>query len=362
MKIKPGIVFVLSILVACSVAPNSHSCTAFSIKKGNTIFYGENYDFHVKEGLVVVNKRGVKKAPQVFGAGDQKIASWISKYGSVTFNTLGREYFHGGMNSKGLFVTGLILKGSQYPPIDSRPAVSHAQYKQYLLDNCTTVEEVMIAQSKIRIYARNQKYPIHFFIGDSTGQCAVIEYLDGKMVTHKAYSLTTNVLSNSEYAYAVDYLKEFKGFGGNKIVSKVRTNSLDRFVRASTMVQSYHSDLSATPVDDGFNILASVAQGDRTVWRIVYDVSNMRIYFRTLFNTKLQYIDMKSFDFSCDTPSLVFGLNNTLSGDVTPLFKEYTQDVNRDFIMQMTNFYTLPKKILNALVTHIYGMSCAEEK
>ena len=219
----------------------------------------------------------------------------------------------------------------------------------------------MTAQSKIRVYARNQKYPVHFFIADSTGQCAVIEYLDGKMVVHKADSLTTNVLSNSEYAYAVDYLKEFKGFGGNKIVSKVRTNSLDRFVRASTMVQSYHSNPSATPVDGGFNILASVAQGDRTVWRIVYDVSNMRIYFRTLFNTKLQYIDMKAFDFSCKTPSLVFDLENTRSGNITEYFKEYTQEVNQDFIMRVTNYYKLPENILNALVTHTYGITCEQE-
>jgi penicillin V acylase-like amidase (Ntn superfamily) len=194
-----------------------------------------------------------------------------------------------------------------------------------------------------------------------TGQCAVIEYLDGKMVVHKGDSLTVNVLSNSVYSDAVDYLKEHKGFGGDKVVSKIRTNSLDRFVRAATMVQSYHSNPPSSYVDSGFNILASVAQGDRTVWRIVYDVNNMRIYFRTLLNAKLQYVDMKSFDFSCNTPSKVYDLNNTLSGDVSPHFKEFTQDVNQDFIMRMANIYSLPKKNLNALVSHQYGMSCAQK-
>ncbi len=357
---KSGIVFLLFILAVFFGASASHSCTVFSITKGDTILYGENYDWHVKEGLVVVNKRGVKKSPQVFGAGDQKIASWISKHGSVTFNTLGREYFHGGMNTKGLLVTGLILRGSQYPPVDSRDVVSHAQYKQYLLDNCATVEEVIAVQSKIRIYARNQNYPIHFFIADATSQCVVIEFLNGMRVVHKEDNLPANVLSNSEYAYALDYLKEHKGFGGQKIVSQGRTNSLDRFVRACTMVQSYPSNPSVEPVDYGFDILSSVAQGDRTVWRIIYDVSNMRIYFRTLLNTKLQYIDMKSFDFSCDTPSLVLDLTNTLTGDVTSHFKEYTQEVNQAFIMRMADTYKLPGKILNALVTHVYGVSCAQ--
>lgn len=358
---KSVIVFLLSMLVIFFVTSASHSCTAFSIKKGDIIFYGENYDWHVKEGLIVVNKRGVKKSPQVFGAGDQITATWISKYGSVTFNTLGREYFHGGMNTKGLLVTGLILRGSQYPQVDSRGAVSHAQYKQYLLDNCSTIEEVMAVQSKIRIYARNQNYPIHFFIADATGQCAVIEFLNGKRVVHKGDNLPTNILSNSEYDLALDYLKEHRGFGGEKNVSQDRTNSLDRFVRACTMVQSYPSNPSTEPVDYGFEILSSVAQGDRTVWRIIYDVSNMRIYFRTLLNTELQYIDMKSFNFSCDTPSLVLDLTNTLTGDVTPHFEEYTQEVNQEFIMRMADTYNLRGKILNALVTHVYGLSCAQK-
>ena len=361
MQSKARIILLLSMLFVSLIIRTSHACTAFSIKKGTTIFYGENFDWHVKDGLVVVNKRGVKKTPQVFGSGDQNIASWVSKYGSVTFNTLGKEYFHGGMNSKGLFVTGLFLMHSQYPPNDSRPVVTHAQYKQYFLDNCATVDEVMNAQSKIRIFSRNQKYPIHFFVGDMTGQCAVIEYLDGKMVVHKGDSLTVNVLSNSVYSDAVDYLKEHKGFGGDKVVSKIRTNSLDRFVRAATMVQSYHSNPSSSYIDSGFDILDSVAQGDRTVWRIVYDVNNMRIYFRTLMNAKLQYVDMKSLDFSCDTPARVFDLNNFQSGDVTGQFKDYTAVVNRDFIMRMVNIYSLPEKILNALVNNQYGMSCPQE-
>ncbi len=361
MKLKTKFCLLLSVFFVLNLGHTGHACTAFSIKKGDTLFYGENFDWHVKEGLVVVNKRGVRKTPQVFGANDQKIAAWTSKYGSITFNTLGREYLHGGMNSKGLFVTGLTLKGSQYPPIDSRPAVTHAQYKQYFLDNCATVEEVMGVQSHIRVFARNQKYPVHFFIGDTTGRCAVIEFLDGQMIVHKGAGLSTNVLSNSEYAYAVDYLKEHDGFGGSRALPENRTNSLDRFVRAAAMVQSYHLNPSASYVDYGFDILKSVSQGKRSVWTIVYDVSNMRIYFRTMMNKNLQYIDMKSFDFSCATPSLALDLNNTFSGDVAGHFETYTQEMNREFILRMTQYYTLPETILSALLTHQYGIFCAKQ-
>ncbi len=58
---------------------------------------------------------------------------------------------------------------------------------------------------------------------------------------------------------------------------------------------------------------------------------------------------------------MVLDLDNKLSGDVFPYFKEFTQDVNRDYIMRMADIYTFPKTILDALVSHQYGMSCAHE-
>ena len=361
MRSKGGAFLLMLLLFVFLATIRSYACTTFAFKHGNDIYFGENFDWHVSDGLVIVNKRDVKKTALVLGAGNQEVASWISKYGSLTFNLLGREYFHGGINSQGLFVSGLMLEQSRFPSMDSRPAISQAQWRQYLLDNCATVKEALAVQSQIRIYSRNSQYPVHFFIGDKDGQCATIEFIEGKMICHTGDSMPVNVLTNSTYAHSIAYLKEHEGFGGDRVVSSTRRNSFDRFVRAASMLQSYNTKTSAPPIPYGFKVLTSVAQGDFTVWRMMYDVSNMRIYFRTSFNYQMQYIDLKSFDFSCETPIRILDLNNTVSGDVASSFTNYTPDANRDLVTRANRFYKLPIDIVDKLIRYQNSLSCARE-
>ena len=160
MKSQMGIFLLVLILLICPAIPACHACTAFAFKHGDRILFGENFDWSVRDGLIIVNKRNVRKTAPVTGADNQHLVSWRSKYGSLTFNHVGREFFHGGINSKGLFVTGLILQHSEYPPIDSRPIISQTQWKQYILDNCATVEEAIATQSQIRIFSRSGWFPI----------------------------------------------------------------------------------------------------------------------------------------------------------------------------------------------------------
>ncbi len=360
MRSKIGIVFLMVTIFICLSTPNIYPCTAFTLKHGDRILFGENFDWSVGDGLIIVNKRNVKKNALIFRAGDQRVASWISKYGSLTFNHVGREFFHGGINSKGLFVTGLILGHSEYPPIDSRPIISQTQWKQYILDNCATVGEAIAAQSQIRIFPRIGRFPVHFFIADKDGQSAVIEFIDGKMIYYTGANMPVNVLTNSTYADSTEYLKEHKGFGGERSVSTSR-NSFNRFVHTASMVKSYNAESSGPAVNYGFKILEGAAQGEYTVWRIIYDVNEMRIYFRTTFNFQIQYIDVGSFDFSCDTPNKVFDLNNKVSGDVAKYFKDYTTSANRDLITRVNSLYHLPQEVVDVLERYPEDMFCGQE-
>jgi len=58
-KTEPS--FIIGFFVVCFAIHSSHVCTTFSIKKGNTLYYGKNTERHVKDGLVAVNNRYVKK-------------------------------------------------------------------------------------------------------------------------------------------------------------------------------------------------------------------------------------------------------------------------------------------------------------
>ena len=69
----------------------AHPCTSFSFDNNGQIVIEKNYDWSIGEGLIIVNKRGVKKiAEQHRNLKSDKPARWTSKFGSVTFNQMGK--------------------------------------------------------------------------------------------------------------------------------------------------------------------------------------------------------------------------------------------------------------------------------
>ena len=94
---------------ALAVTPASSCTTVCLLEKGRAVV-AYNYDVHAPEGLVLVNKRGMRKVSSVRNQG----ATWTAAHGSVTFNQFGRDHPMTGLNEKGL---------TKYPPEDGRHAV-----------------------------------------------------------------------------------------------------------------------------------------------------------------------------------------------------------------------------------------------
>ena len=82
---------------------------------------------------------------------DGETISWVSKYGSITFNQYGKEFPTGGMNEKGLVVELMWLDETRYPEPDQRGVLNVLQWIQYQLDNSQTIDEVIASDKKIRI-------------------------------------------------------------------------------------------------------------------------------------------------------------------------------------------------------------------
>src|SRR6185436_5175860 len=95
------------------------------------------------------NLRGLFKTSMQ--TSDGKTISWVSKYGSITFNQYGKEFPTAGMNEKGLVVELMWLDGTHYPQKDQRPSVDVLQWIQYELDNSATVEQVIKTDATLRI-------------------------------------------------------------------------------------------------------------------------------------------------------------------------------------------------------------------
>jgi len=340
--------------------PGGLACSALFLDSTEGVLCAENFDWNVRDGLVMINKRNIKKAALVLRGDDCVPAVWTSRYGSITFNHVAREFFHGGMNEKGLFITGLLLPGSRYPPHDSRPVVSSTQWKQYVVDNFSTVKETLAAHDRVRVWSRTGRYPTHYFLCDRTGDCAVIEFLEGEMVVYRGKDLPVKVLTNNRYLDSVQYLKKHNGFGGSQPFS-AGTGSLARFARASGMVARFDPKKNRSAADHAFQILEEVSQGAYTVWRVVYDLKNLRIRFRTIDQPRIRYVDFKSFDFSCTTPVKVLDMAKTLSGDVSKAFVDYSTRINREFVGKINGFYRFPGSVVDALARHPEGLKCAAE-
>jgi choloylglycine hydrolase len=305
----------------------SQPCTTFCLDRGDSHIFGKNYDWPLGDGLVIVNKRGVLKTAIKVGGAIGQPANWTSKFGSVTFNQYGRELPMGGMNEAGLVVEMMALSEAEYPVPDKRPYVNSLQWIQYQLDNFSRVEEVIASDSRIRIPPMASGPGTHYLVSDRAGDCASIEFLNGKMVLHTRETLPVKALANSTYAASVKYWEKAALSPSDRSY-----HSLSRFARAANLVKKFDPKSSQSAVHYAFDILENVAQGYMTRWSIVYELNNSRISFRTDGNAKLRLVYLKRLDFACETPVKVLDINAALSGDVTDKFLDYTRQINRSLI------------------------------
>jgi len=338
------------------------ACTTFCLNDGEQLVFGRNYDWGIGVGLVIVNKKGLAKT--AFIPPLEAPAKWTSNYGSITFNQYGRELPMGGMNEAGLVVELMWLQDTQYPERDERPVLRELMWIQYQLDCCKSVDEVIASDSDIRI--TQDSTPIHFLICDQAGNVAVIEFLEGKMVVHKTENLPYTALANSTYEKSLNYLKRFKGFGGDEVYSSESSDSLDRFAQAVIGNREYRKDSCGKATDHAFKILEDVSQGPFTKWSIVYDIKNRAIQFKTLKSSKIKNLNLKDFDFSCETPCRILDINTEETGDVHACFEDYTQEINKKLIYDAwknTSFLKdTPELILNMLSSFPESFKPAKKK
>jgi penicillin V acylase-like amidase (Ntn superfamily) len=312
------------VLIVCIIyAVNALACSTFLLNKDGRYIFGRNYDWITGNGMVLINARGVAKTS--FTADNSKTISWVSGYGSITFNQFGKEFPHGGMNEKGLVIELMWLDETSYPMPDSRAALSELQWIQYQLDNCATIQEVIATDKKIRI-GRAGAAPLHYLIADATGHAATIEFINGKMTVHQGKELAYPVLTNTPYSQAIEQYNAQKG-------KQFQDNSLERFATACNMVQQFNTtNTREEPVGYAFSVLNKVAQPGYTKWSIVYDITNRQVYYTTSEQPQRKQFSFNEFDFSCKSTSLAFNLNSSGKGAISKQFTPLSFDQNKSLI------------------------------
>lgn len=331
-------------------APISFACSTFLLNKNGHLVFGRNYDWVTGNGAVMINTRGVQKTS--FAPGGGKTISWVSKWGSISFNQFGKEFPHGGMNEKGLVIELMWLSQTTYPAADNRAALNELQWIQYQLDNCATVEEVLATDKIVRI-SRQNAAPLHYLVADANGHATTIEFINGNMVSHTGKNLAYPVLTNTVYEVAVQQAKQ----------KKINDNSVERFATACELLQKFNQPASKEkPVDAAFSILDKIAQENFTKWRIVYNITGRSVYFITAENSNRKQISFSNFNFTCTGPSLYLNLNTNATGEVSKQFSTLNFEQNKKILAQSASEsrsqITIASQAINAAAEYFKQAVC----
>ncbi|MBA5205122.1 linear amide C-N hydrolase [Pectobacterium aroidearum] len=268
------------------------------------------------------------------GAAGPHSLEWTSKYGSVIASAFDSNpnmaSTTDGVNEKGLAANVLWLAESEYPkaaPTAKKPGLSIAAWAQYVLDNFATVDEAVKAlqQEKFTLVTKDlphqdRKATLHLSLSDSSGDSAIIEYIDGKQVIHhnKDYQVMTNSPTFDQQLTLNAYWDQI---GGNVMLPGTN-RAADRFVRASFYVKhvapnklipgvAEKSKIEKDKADlaTAFSIIrnASVPYGyslpdmpniSSTRWRTVIDHKSLQYFFESAVSPNIFWVDLKKIDFA----------------------------------------------------------------
>ena len=269
--------------------------------------------------------------------------SWKSKYGSVVTSTWDLATCDG-MNEKGLVANLLWLAEAVYPAFEKNGAqkgLSVSLWMQYALDNFATVSEVVDAFNRNDFVVVSANIPgkdlfatVHLSVSDASGDNAIFEYINGKLVIHhdRKYTTMTNSPVFDEQIAIGTY---WKGIPGT-IMLPGTNRAADRFVRASYYIGAIpKTDSTRIATASIFSVIRNVSVPwgissetepniASTKWRTVSDQKNLIYYFDNVLNPNVTWVEFSKIDFSekARVRKLSLDKNEIYSGESSANFKE----------------------------------------
>ena len=338
---------ILLVLVVTHLNTGAEACSTFKLQHGDQLVYGHNLnegDIGVP-GMIFVNKRGVFKIGRTWtelATKDQLDASgytWISRYGSVTFNSFGRDFPDGGMNEAGLYIWEMN-DDPVYPQNDSLPTLNQMNWMQYILDQCSSTEEAIQCAFDIEI----EGWGWHYFIGDATGKTAAVNFVNGQVVVHTGEEMPVPGLFNTPYERELEILKYYKGFGGMYPVG-LNDPEVPRFVKVADMLKNYRPGENI--VSDGFKMLDQIKVYDEPEWSVIMDVKNMAVHFKTRLNPEIKRFAFAELDFSHRSPLVILNIDIPTGGEVVSQFIPYS-NIALDTFFKKSLFPIMPESMITA--------------
>jgi len=341
-------VLVTATLVFSSLAPAEACTRALYVSKDGTVIVGRSMDWgeDMKSNMWVL-PRGMKRD----GRGGKNTIAWESRYGSLIVSAYDIGTAEG-MNEKGLVVNELALVESNYgKPAAGDKVISLSTWPQYVLDNFATVAEAVadLRKENFRVQTvvlgTGRPANMHLVISDATGDSAVFEYVDGKLVIHhgKQYRVVTNSPTYDKQLAIMEYWKDA---GGTSKSLPGTSRAADRFVRTSFLLDvlpevASPTYISGTP-EQSFKFQAPMAVlslmrsvgtplgfaneeqpwVSSTIWRTVSDSTNRVVIFDSALTPATFWVKLDELDLRPGAPARKLQLagGKTYSGNAVGQF------------------------------------------
>ena len=332
---------ILSIIILVGLNTDIYSqCSCLSLRTSNQIVFGRNHDYYNPYAVIIFNPKNQLKVGVPLPG--EHIVGWKAIYSSITISSIGVGFANSGMNEKGLAMGHMGLRKSLYPNKDERPIIMPEQWIQYMLDKCANTNEVILEAKKIRI-TNKMGDGEHFYICDKEGNVAIIEFLKGEMVVYNNNDMPYTALCNDTYEKSMNDIKKYKGLGGDKIVldrvTVLNENAIpDVMAIGCTKINQFYTKENKSLVTDAFDIHYAMQcpgnanapqfENSETQYTTVFDVTNLKLFFRTKLNPTIREINFKDFEDNCSTKAKLLDIQTPSEGIVNKSFVDYSMQEN----------------------------------
>jgi len=266
-----------------------------------------------------------------------RTVNWISKYGSMVVSVYGMGAVDG-INSRGLTISANYFDSDYGKRNEKIKGLQVGLWVQYLLDEAATVKQavkLMRHVQMVEFVARGNKSHLHLHITGPRGNCAVLEYIDGKL--HVYQSPSYNVLTNAPaFPEQLANLKKFNFTNPNRDMPLPgNVNPLDRFVRASyyvAMLPPPKDDLQAmlemnsvlnnvaVPMGAPYQAMAGFNTYN-TEYKVIANLKTQTYYFKFTMMPYVIWASLPGFNLKPGAPVMMLNPENkSLHGDVSEDF------------------------------------------
>lgn len=332
-------VFLLVILMTTVLSlPRAEACTGITLQTADSMMIAARtieWASDPLNAMYVIVPRG-KKQRSWLPDGTRKGKSFIAEYGYVGIAVENDEFVMEGINEAGLSV-GLFYfpEYGEYMPYevaDKAISVGDMQFVAWVLSTSATIDEMIALIPTIRVIGIDSRSStVHWRVTEPSGRQVVVEIVGGQVMIHEN---PLGVLTNSpEFTWHLTNLNNYvnlmsgsinhrqvgsldlRAFGGGSGLHGLPGDmtSPSRFVRAAffqstaprlessdkTVVQAFHIlNNFDIPVGLQFSDIDLVPNmPSATQITIVTDLSERRLYYRTMYNSTIRCIDLKTIDF-----------------------------------------------------------------